>query len=181
MTVRAPLAVALALPLAGRAAAYAHEKPPAEAPKQAEPVKQLPAGTAAKIAVAAAGRDITVETALYRAVVNTAGGVITRWELKDYREADKTEVGVMPFFRKLFSSEKKAEAPKKPLGNVELFTRYEGVKAEEIIPLYSQASIFVCPSVYEPFGIIHLEAESRWLEEVMTDIQGTAGAVGSGG
>jgi starch synthase len=29
---------------------------------------------------------------------------------------------------------------------------------EDIIPLYSQATLFVCPSVYEPFGIINLEA-----------------------
>jgi glycogen synthase len=29
---------------------------------------------------------------------------------------------------------------------------------EDIIPLYSQAAVFVCPSVYEPFGIINLEA-----------------------
>lgn len=29
---------------------------------------------------------------------------------------------------------------------------------EEIIPLYAQAALFVCPSVYEPFGIINLEA-----------------------
>lgn len=29
---------------------------------------------------------------------------------------------------------------------------------EEIIPLYSQAALFVCPSIYEPFGIINLEA-----------------------
>jgi len=29
---------------------------------------------------------------------------------------------------------------------------------EEIIPLYTHASVFVCPSVYEPFGIINLEA-----------------------
>ncbi len=29
---------------------------------------------------------------------------------------------------------------------------------EEIIPIYTGASIFVCPSVYEPFGIINLEA-----------------------
>jgi len=28
----------------------------------------------------------------------------------------------------------------------------------EIIALYSQASVFVCPSIYEPFGIINLEA-----------------------
>ena len=32
------------------------------------------------------------------------------------------------------------------------------VPKEEIIPLYSQATVFVCPSVYEPFGIINLEA-----------------------
>jgi glycogen synthase len=29
---------------------------------------------------------------------------------------------------------------------------------DEIIPLYTHASVFVCPSVYEPFGIINLEA-----------------------
>jgi glycosyltransferase involved in cell wall biosynthesis len=29
---------------------------------------------------------------------------------------------------------------------------------EEVITLYSHASLFVCPSVYEPFGIINLEA-----------------------
>ena len=32
------------------------------------------------------------------------------------------------------------------------------VPAADIVPLYSQASLFVCPSVYEPFGIINLEA-----------------------
>jgi glycosyltransferase involved in cell wall biosynthesis len=29
---------------------------------------------------------------------------------------------------------------------------------EEIIALYSGAELFVCPSIYEPFGIINLEA-----------------------
>jgi len=29
---------------------------------------------------------------------------------------------------------------------------------EQIVALYSQAALFVCPSVYEPFGIINLEA-----------------------
>jgi glycogen synthase len=29
---------------------------------------------------------------------------------------------------------------------------------DEIIRLYSQAALFICPSVYEPFGIINLEA-----------------------
>jgi starch synthase len=34
----------------------------------------------------------------------------------------------------------------------------EIVPKPEIIALYTQASLFVCPSVYEPFGIINLEA-----------------------
>ena len=34
----------------------------------------------------------------------------------------------------------------------------EMLPREEIIPLYSQAAVFVCPSIYEPFGIINLEA-----------------------
>lgn len=32
------------------------------------------------------------------------------------------------------------------------------VPKEDIVPLYSQAALFVCPSIYEPFGIINLEA-----------------------
>jgi glycogen synthase len=34
----------------------------------------------------------------------------------------------------------------------------EMLPQQEIIPLYSQAELFVCPSIYEPFGIINLEA-----------------------
>lgn len=34
----------------------------------------------------------------------------------------------------------------------------EMLPKEEVIALYSHASVFVCPSVYEPFGIINLEA-----------------------
>jgi glycosyltransferase involved in cell wall biosynthesis len=32
------------------------------------------------------------------------------------------------------------------------------VPREDVIALYTQAAVFVCPSVYEPFGIINLEA-----------------------
>jgi glycosyltransferase involved in cell wall biosynthesis len=32
------------------------------------------------------------------------------------------------------------------------------VPTEYIVPLYSQAALFICPSIYEPFGIINLEA-----------------------
>ncbi|OGS45648.1 MAG: glycosyl transferase family 1 [Elusimicrobia bacterium RIFOXYD2_FULL_34_15] len=34
------------------------------------------------------------------------------------------------------------------------------LKEEEYIQLYSSAKVFVCPSIYEPFGIINLEAMS---------------------
>jgi glycogen synthase len=34
----------------------------------------------------------------------------------------------------------------------------EMVPMERLMPLYSHAAVFVCPSVYEPFGIINLEA-----------------------
>src|SRR5881628_2541356 len=32
------------------------------------------------------------------------------------------------------------------------------VPVEEVVQLYSHAAVFVCPSVYEPFGLINLEA-----------------------
>src|SRR4030066_1098 len=32
------------------------------------------------------------------------------------------------------------------------------VPRDHLITLYSHASVFVCPSIYEPFGIINLEA-----------------------
>ncbi|HAX62034.1 MAG TPA: glycogen synthase [Elusimicrobia bacterium] len=35
---------------------------------------------------------------------------------------------------------------------------HELLKEEEYVQLYSSAKIFVCPSIYEPFGIINLEA-----------------------
>jgi glycosyltransferase involved in cell wall biosynthesis len=34
----------------------------------------------------------------------------------------------------------------------------EMLPKEDVIALYTHASVFVCPSVYEPFGIINLEA-----------------------
>jgi starch synthase len=34
----------------------------------------------------------------------------------------------------------------------------ETVPTEDLIALYSQTSLFVCPSIYEPFGITNLEA-----------------------
>jgi glycosyltransferase involved in cell wall biosynthesis len=39
------------------------------------------------------------------------------------------------------------------------------VNKESVIQLYGQAAVFCCPSIYEPFGIINLEAmacETAW-------------------
>lgn len=105
----------------------------ASKPFPGEATKAVPASVAGNIAVAAKGRDIVVETDLVRAVVNTAGGVVTRWELKQFREADKSEVGVMPFFRRLTGGQKQEAKPETELGNVQLFTRYDGVDRGDLI------------------------------------------------
>ena len=113
---------------------YFAPKPPVETPEQ-EAVKQeaakpaaeeaarpsvRPGAVAATIEEAAHGKEIVVETDLVKAVVNTAGGVITRWELKNYREADKTEVGLGALYKRFTGQAKKEEKPKKELGNVQL-------------------------------------------------------------
>jgi glycogen synthase len=46
------------------------------------------------------------------------------------------------------------------------------VPREEVIVLYSHASIFICPSVYEPFGIINLEAMACETPVVATAVGG---------
>ena len=122
-------------------------QPPAK-PEVVEPAKQeavrqkdeqpthptvRPEAVAAKIAQAAAGKDIIVETDLVRARVNTAGGVITGWELKNYREADKTEVGLGVLYKKIMGQASKEEKPKKELGNVQLLPVYEGLDRRDMV------------------------------------------------
>ena len=46
------------------------------------------------------------------------------------------------------------------------------VPKNEIIVLYSMASVFVCPSVYEPFGIINLEAMACGTAVVASSVGG---------
>lgn len=116
--------------------------PPAERPaepaqtaaeKTAPAARPLPETLAKTISLPAQGRDIVIETDLVKAVVNTAGGVITKWELKSYRETDKAEVGFTTFFGNLFNGKQKDEGPDRPLGNVQLFTRYDAAKPGDII------------------------------------------------
>ena len=62
---------------------------------------------------------------------------------------DTKEIGI--------EMEEKVEQAGKLSKNKIIWIR-EMVPREDLIPLYSQAAVFVCPSVYEPFGIINLEA-----------------------
>jgi alpha-maltose-1-phosphate synthase len=54
------------------------------------------------------------------------------------------------------------------------------VPTEDVIALYSQAAVFVCPSVYEPFGIINLEAMACGTPVVASAVGGIKEAVAPG-
>lgn len=118
-------------PLAPEAAQQ--ETMPQKAEQPATPSAKRPEAVAAKIEQATKGRDIIIETDLVKAVVNTAGGVITGLELKNYREADKTEVGLGALYKKITGQAKKEERPKKELGNVQLVPSYEGVDPKDMV------------------------------------------------
>ncbi len=91
------------------------------------------ADVAAKIKPAAKGHDIIIETDLVRATVNTAGGVLTGWELKQYRESDKTPVGLGVMYHKLMGQAPKAQKPKTMFGNVQLLPVYEGIDRNDMV------------------------------------------------
>ncbi len=50
----------------------------------------------------------------------------------------------------------------------------------ELVAFYSQATLFVCPSVYEPFGLINLEAMACGIPVVATNVGGIPEVVQNG-
>lgn len=104
-----------------------------EAAQEKAQSQQPPAEAhASQIEPAVNGKDIVVETDLVKATVNTAGGVITKWELKGYREADKTEVGLGVLYKRITGQAPKTQ-PKKELGNVQLLPSYEGIGRKDMV------------------------------------------------
>jgi len=100
-------------------------KPEIAQPEKPQVRKATVQGETLNILTVAKGKEITVETDLVNAVISTAGGVITKWELKDYQEADKTQVGLTALYKKIMGQERKEIRPKKELGNVNLLPTQE--------------------------------------------------------
>ncbi|HAS55553.1 MAG: hypothetical protein A2X56_05615 [Nitrospirae bacterium GWC2_57_13] len=95
------------------------EPAPASMEKKAVTAESRIDAASLRLAPASKGRDIVIETDLVRAVVNTTGGVITRWELKHFRAASKEETGMKALWKKITGPRKKT-LQDEDQGNVEL-------------------------------------------------------------
>src|SRR4030067_804919 len=132
------LSLLVFLPYSRFSAPHPPQQPAATAPsretaqQKTPPVKPYQEAATVRFPPSSKGRDLTLETDLIKAVINTSGGVIKSWELKKHREASKEDVGIGALYNKIIGG-KKEEKPKKELGNVQLVPSYEGVDPREIV------------------------------------------------
>jgi len=87
-------------------------KPDAAVSQQDAPAQSNPAAPAAKAETLAAfaptpGKKITIDTPLYTAVLNSTGGVLEQFALKNYRETIKPDSPLV----NLIDDKAKAKAP----------------------------------------------------------------------
>ncbi len=73
-----------------------------------------------------------------------------------------------------------AVAAARSAGQCDILWLADMLPRDEIIALYAAAAVFVCPSVYEPFGIINLEAMACETAVVASAVGGIPGIVADG-
>ena len=76
------------------------------------------------------------------------------------------------------AAEMKSAVDQARAGRTDVIWIEEMVDKPSVIELYSHAAVFCCPSIYEPFGIINLEAMACETAVVATAVGGNQGSGG---
>jgi glycosyltransferase involved in cell wall biosynthesis len=117
---------------------------------------------------------------LYVGRLDSKKGLLTLLEALNYLKTRAWLVVIGPpsrpwFFKKILSLIEKINRK-----NIHLVTYLGARSPEELVKWYQRATVFVCPSLSESFGIVNLEALSCGTPVVATDVGGTSEVVKHG-